>query len=568
MTKQVKDFYRQHSFVVFLTASVIISFLMTFVFYGFDMAYQWTDIRFHLARISGIVDGLEHGSLYPFVYFDAYPYGYGAGMFYPGLLLIPFCFLGLLGASSVFILQTVIFVVILGSIHSMRYAVSRLYGINGYLAGFLYVCFPCFFYRFLSCALGRLMVGAFMPLVILGVYRLVRSYKGLLFSFSMAACFYANPVSAVVICFFVSVFFTGSLIISFIRDFTKGIFLFKRLLLSALFTLGLSALAYLPIIGGMYLEGNDLFIKMIGPYKDIRAMCFFSLINDFLLSEKRAVFISLTGMVIGFFVLLLLMFLVPKLKVRGREWLILSLVFIYISSEFFPWIYLSSIVSSLEMPFRCLFMLDFCFVLFVTLNIEKLKPLVMSWCLACFGFMFMLPLIAAKGDLGLHLLNEQDVPDGLSSFVGVYGAAFEYVPRKYMDWELEKHNIKYEDIPQLYKFFETEGYDAGYDGGINVYRRADGTFFFFASYSGLYSLPFLYYPCYNITDSDGDLTVYSEGNRGFISAYLDSGLYEVRLKRTLWQNLGIAVSAFSFVTLVAILLFNRKKYYGGANENT
>ncbi len=170
------------------------------------------DILFHLARIQALTDGIKDGVFPVYVNFRALDgFGYGTGLFYSDFFLcIPtlfsVCGLGVAGAYKLFLVLWG-----LASAFSMRYCLRNLNASDfGAFAGSLLYVWSSYFSIdiFTRAALGEVTAFPFLPLIIVGVYRLIYDRPGRIFplTFGFAGLLLAHQITFVLMGLFAGLF--------------------------------------------------------------------------------------------------------------------------------------------------------------------------------------------------------------------------------------------------------------------------------------------------------------------------------------------------------------------------
>lgn len=133
------------------------------------------DIYFHLQRIEGLAAGLSDGTFPVRIYPGIAKTGYANGLFYPDLFLYFPALLRLAGCPGIVAYKSFFVLLFLSSATSMYWCVKRISGKNftAFAAALLYL-----FSSYTACdfwiraALGEMQCFVFLPLVLLGLYRI------------------------------------------------------------------------------------------------------------------------------------------------------------------------------------------------------------------------------------------------------------------------------------------------------------------------------------------------------------------------------------------------------------
>lgn len=217
------------------------------------------DLLFHLARIQALKDGMADGVFPVYVNFRALGgFGYGTGLFYSDLFncipaLFALCGFGIVEAYKLFLILWG-----LASAFSMWYCLRRLKASDfGAFAGALLYVWSSYFSIdiFTRAALGEITAFPFLPLIILGLYRLIYGQPGRIFplTFGFAGLCLSHHITFVLMGLFAGVF-CGLCLPRFIAEP-------KRILwgaLAGILFLGLTAFFLFPMLEQLMLAKYNL----------------------------------------------------------------------------------------------------------------------------------------------------------------------------------------------------------------------------------------------------------------------------------------------------------------------
>ncbi|MBR4252190.1 MAG: hypothetical protein IKQ15_07835 [Kiritimatiellae bacterium] len=189
----LRDRLAPERFYPFLLAVLVLSGLAVFLLPGIPSG---NDLYYHFSRIDTICQDLRLGEFPAMVNHGALAgYGYGTALFYPDLFLYPcallvLCGMGIVAAYKCFIAVWMLLTA-LSAYHCARrlsatpfgaFAAALLYSWSSYLATDL----------FIRAALGEVLVFAFMPWIVLGLYEILfgdpRRFWWFSFGFAGVAC--------------------------------------------------------------------------------------------------------------------------------------------------------------------------------------------------------------------------------------------------------------------------------------------------------------------------------------------------------------------------------------------
>lgn len=234
--------------------NILLPLIITIIFciplYG-NKIHIYGDILYHLNRIVGISDGLKTGTFPIYIYpYTNYGYGYGSPMFYCDLFLIPSAILYILGLPLITTYKVTLFIYYL-VLSYISFYVFRYIFKDKYLVSVICTLLYCFsdtviHYYHIGNGLGNIIALAFLPLLVLAIYKLFVEKKDcwLLLGTSFALILLSHLLTFVicVACF-------GFLLIIYLivnrKEFKKTIVcVFKAMLIA----LGLGAFFFFPLI--------------------------------------------------------------------------------------------------------------------------------------------------------------------------------------------------------------------------------------------------------------------------------------------------------------------------------
>ena len=202
----MKKKYKKALFIILFT---IISSIP--IFYQKSGLVQGDDINFHLKRILGVADNLSILKMIPVYYNYLNHFGYGNGLFYPDIFLyIPAFFyklgIPIINSCKIFIL--LINLVSLISINICRKNITK----SDKIANIGIILYATSLYRFTDMymrgALGECITFVFIPLVILGLYKIFyENYKeGYYLSIGLIGLMLSHIITTYMMIFFIIIF--------------------------------------------------------------------------------------------------------------------------------------------------------------------------------------------------------------------------------------------------------------------------------------------------------------------------------------------------------------------------
>lgn len=136
---------------------------------------QGDDMTFHILRIESVYNAIKTGQGYPsYVYSKLLEgYGYGAGLFYPDILLLPAVLFRCIGASPELAMKLYIFLILLLTCYTSYFAGKGI-GRSRYAGVITMILYVMGHYHlediYRRAAIGEVVAMAFIPLLFLGLY--------------------------------------------------------------------------------------------------------------------------------------------------------------------------------------------------------------------------------------------------------------------------------------------------------------------------------------------------------------------------------------------------------------
>ena len=136
---------------------------------------QGDDMTFHILRIESVYHAIKTGQGFPAYIYDKLleGYGYGAGIFYPDILLLPAILLRFMGLSPAGAMKGYIFLLLLLTCYT-SYRAGKVIGKNHFVGLVTMVLYTMGHYHlediYRRSAMGEVVAMAFIPLVFLALY--------------------------------------------------------------------------------------------------------------------------------------------------------------------------------------------------------------------------------------------------------------------------------------------------------------------------------------------------------------------------------------------------------------
>ena len=341
-----------HIFIFFL-----ISLIFTLVIALFEASRD--DAIAHISRIYNLAQSFKNGNFDPYIYESCYlNLGYPYGIFYPDVFLKPFAFLVYCGMNEYLSYVLMIFTI---NFATMLITYSVMKTIKKEFAFIVTICYFIYPYRIFDLiwrsAVGELFFFAFLPIVILGIYKIFYENK---FSWSLAigllCILNSHILSTALTLVFLLIFYIGN---------THKIIKNPKILTWTIVNAGITILCSLNVvIPILEAQLTEQLVYNSNP-------AFFGTVS----SHATSLISGNYGIYLSIFVILCLaisLFFIIKYKAKKMfvVWLMLSLIIS--TTNLFPWVLLEKIlpfVSIIQFPSRLLafaiipYVLLICFVL-------------------------------------------------------------------------------------------------------------------------------------------------------------------------------------------------------------
>ena len=302
------------------------------------------DVAFHLTRFDELCNAFKSGDLFPLIYEGMNSgQGYAVGAFYPAIFMYPFALLSIMGIPKVF--SVFLYYATMNTITTFT-----MYKLGKYFAkskehhnperfGIIFALISFLdFYRFINYyirgALGEFSAFAFVPLVILYFYKILRGKNCYIsFAISMALVFANHIITTVILC----VTFLVLLLVN-----VKKIIPNPKILLTVLKAAGIfiiiTPFIWVPMIE--YLASCNLVVGSgINAFGSLDTFCMFK----FNVSSAVSIIISLS--------LLVFSMIFTTTKARVIQVALFSGICI---TNLFCWSTLDSVLSFIQFPWRVL----------------------------------------------------------------------------------------------------------------------------------------------------------------------------------------------------------------------
>ncbi|MFV0479569.1 MAG: hypothetical protein ACK5LZ_03235 [Anaerorhabdus sp.] len=196
--------YSKHPVVIAL-AFLLIAVVTFVIFYNDKTIYHGDDLKYHLGRAEHWYNMLQSGSFYSYGNFSTSPYvGVIVDVFYPFITYIPLAFIRYFLVSPVlswYVYWTIISWITLLICYYAGCQIWKRKGVAILFSLFYFFAEYHLFNLFIRAAVGETLAMTFMPLVILGIYKLIQQEKGAWIPLSLGMTFiaYSHILSTMIV---------------------------------------------------------------------------------------------------------------------------------------------------------------------------------------------------------------------------------------------------------------------------------------------------------------------------------------------------------------------------------
>lgn len=557
-----------------LTKSAInVTLIMIAIFASYPLFSNYIsygqDLNFHLYRIEGLKDGLLSGQ-FPVRIDPTHNDGYGyiTASVYPSLFLYLPALLRIMGVSSVTAYKIFLFAVNLATAFIM-YGCAEKITKSRFAGLFAAVVYTLSTWRIVNliyrAAIGEALAMTFFPVVILGLYYILKGDKSKWWIFALGCSGVFN--SHIISCIFV-VMLTAVTVIVFIRDFfiDKRWFAFVK---SLVLTVLLNLWYLIPFM--KYYFGVDLAIRHTAFNTEYFSNAIFpaemfNFFNDKFgysqllpLGIKGNMSLSLgVGVTLCFVIAALYFVFEKKNKIKNNSFHAVIFLFaafiMFMASTLFPSELLQKpkllnmIAGTIRMPWRFLSLASpiICIVAAAIavsrVSSKKAKQITIGvTCLICtFSFVFF----------GTAYTTSYDASVKKGQAVGTDGSP---------GWD-DEYFIKGTNVdalePQEYKTSDSNLNIKSYDkNGTNISLELSG-----AEAGEYVEVPLLYYPGYSAKDGNGNKLEIVCGENNVLRVNLNNGTDKVRIKYSgfISFKIGCIISALTVIGLILLWFYRRR----------
>lgn len=229
-----------------------------------DLNIYNTDGQFFLARVEGVTDAINHKKIYNLNTNFYYGTMYATNLFYSNISFVPIALFGNgLGLSTIQIAKLIILSYYCIGILIVYYSSRKLFEykssdvqLNRILALAITIVYMLDMYRVFNSyyrgAMGEYIASSFMPLLVLGIYELMytKEMKKRHFIIGMVGLIFSHLLSCLII-FNVYMLYLFIYCMRNYQNKKKILRLLKKLAVSSIIIIGISAVFFLPLLENM-----------------------------------------------------------------------------------------------------------------------------------------------------------------------------------------------------------------------------------------------------------------------------------------------------------------------------
>lgn len=543
---------KKSHFWVFFTTLILLSFYMTEVF-GAVYEHPGYDYYFHLKRFEALITALREGTFPHYIdYAAALNYGYLSKVFYSDVILIPFATLGILiGSYNSFEVMLFTMTILCGIF--MYSAMKTVYksSFAAFVAGILYTFSVYRFYDIYNRgAMGEVFAFTFIPLVFLGLYHIIKGdyKKWYIIAIGFSLLIFSHVISTVLT--FITVVIV---LIFYCKPLIKEPKRFAYLILAGVVTLAITASYIFPLWEQMQAntyryETNNWTLPANA--KIPLDYVFWGLVSGFYYRDD----ISIVGIGILLTSVILLRFFIKGKSEMLKSvdiGLLIGLLYIFASSQLFPWgRFPFTLLSFIQYPGRLYLLVTFFFAvaggyylsrIFVKEKARFIVALAVILCTAIVIYM--------HNDnyriMHTHIGQTNERPEA-SNFFYLNGA--EYVPDKA---ESAFHILLRGDSITSINGHTTIESHSRYKHILNISINTQST--------DSLELPLFYYKGYTALLNDKELPI-TQSAHGLIQIPVnETGDVKVYYEGTIIQKVSFGISILAIFALCIYILIQRRK---------
>lgn len=460
--KQIRIYNNKkiHIFLIIFTCLISSSFLLI------KGIYRGHDLEYHLSRLLGISECLKYGDFKALIHHGFYDYGYANGLFYSNLFLYPFAILNTLGLDVITCYKVFIITVTIVTAFSMYYCVKNITKKSSVatISTILYITSS---YRvcdvMVRSAVGEILAFLFIPIIILGLYKLIYDdyKKWYIFSLGFVGLVNCHLISCVMMFLIIVI-----ILLCHLKNLLREKDRLKYLCFSGIVGLLLAAFFILPMLEQYFRA--DLLIN--SSTNSIASIVPLNKAFIGVLKHKERFFPSGIGLVfIAITIIWFKMIIKRKIEKNNKinkfiTCMVLSgIIVLLFSTDLVSWKILSKVLGSIQFTWRLyLFFTAFLSLAGGYIINKAIKDTNFKVFNVCILIMYCIGLCIFNQLLGVESLKKYYKPDTniiLKKYNDFSIAAGEYVPKN-TDWSLiykDKREPKTNNEDLKIKYKEKKG---------------------------------------------------------------------------------------------------------------
>lgn len=504
----MKSKYKKIAFILLLT---IISSIP--VFFHNQAIVQGHDLNFHLKRILGVVDNINILKSNPIYYNYLNHFGYGNGLFYPDIFLYIPALIYKMGLSIIDSYKIFIILINFFSILSIRTCIKKITK-NDKSTKIGMILYAISSYRFtdmyLRAAIGENLAFIFLPLVILGLYKIFyeNHKEGYYLSIGLIGLMLSHVITTYLIIYIIIVFS----IINYkcLKDKKR----LKELIIHIVFSMLITSFFWMPMIEQMLIDKFN-FNANIEIFENCVPLPF--LLLDIQIELPNRWIPSGIGLI--YFIIIPLFIKTKEKNKFINSICIIGISAILLSSIKILWKIplLYKLLSIIQFPWRLYSLATICFIIVTCYILDKIKKMekpILIYTISIFIINCIITLFFPT--IGNNL-NENSIMIG------------EYLP-------IELKN-NYQEVIKEYK---NKNIEYKYEKDkliVNIIKKTENI-----------ELPLIYYKGYKVESNNTNLKI-NKSSKGLVNVKIDDNIEKMIIyyEKTKINKIGNNISLLSLL---------------------
>lgn len=550
----MKEKFLKHRNLIDILIIILVACLIGIPLLNSRLDVYYDDGIQHIARALGTKEAFKENFWFPNIISDfSNGYGYSWNLFYGplsvyGILLIDLIFNNLIVSYKILALICMA----LSGIFMYKF-VKDISGNNnvGILASILYMSFPYHLTDlYTRNALGEYVSFVFIPLVFLGLYRLLfTNKKNIYLAIGAIGLILTHNLSTMMVAFFAMIYLVFNL------DKLGNKKILKDLIINIVFVLLITSFYWVPLVEARFSSNYQVYESgmMSTPEQTanhgLRLKQLFVTMNDgsyvFELGPHILIMLALSIMTFRL--------MRPEFKEQYIVFFVCGLLSLWMSTRYFPWKYLPEQISVIQFPWRMLMMSAFFLSFVCAINMYAVIKKFNFKDVVVISTISVLYILAFYNTL--VFFTEEPVKDINNYALGNYsGKEYEVVAGcgkgEYLPAKAYKDRFYVASREPVMCVLEGKGKAIIEEENKNGSNYSAKVKTLDAEYT-IFELPYIYYPGYEITLDSMKLETFETEN-GFLGCVLgkdDSGDIQVRYSGTKAMKISL------FVTIISTICF-------------